>query len=198
MIERGFAYRACLCAVLAMIVATAGCQDIARIFNKEEAPAPAPAVQAEEGWQYYVGGPIMRNDPHGRLRLGGFNGEVKKPTNRGLLIGVKHGPEDAFEFATWVNGVEMNRSEGIVKDGIYFFTKRRMFNADHKVITTLDYEYDDEAKTETVTQSRLDPDTGEVLDSSSASRPYQAEDDVADDPFFAEGQEPAGDGDSKE
>jgi len=167
----------------------AGCEDISKLFGKQKEPAAVPVIEAQPGWHYYVGGPMIREDDAGGAVFVGFKGEVRTPSSRGLLIGVKQNPDNTFEFATWVNGAKINSSKGfIAKDGAYRFTERETMNQAGKVVAHQSFTYDDKQKPINVITQDIDAGTGEVIrtlesDLTKHIKPPEEED---NDDFFKE------------
>lgn len=134
----------------------------------------APAVAPVQGMKYYVGGPVMKHDAYGRLRLGGFNGEVAAPSSRGLLLGYRLEPDGKhFEYRTWVNGRAVSKSNGFLDaQGLLWFTDRETYDSKGAVLTRQTFTYDDDAKKMTTTVQQLDPKTGAVINDTKQDTPY--------------------------
>ena len=153
----------------------------------EEQPASVAKQQEQtiepvEGMRYYVGGPIMKPDEYGRLRLGGFNGEVGAPTTRGLLVGIKVDANKGFDYRTWLNGAPVAKSTGFLDEqGLLWFDERETYDSEGRVIARQAFEYDDEKQQMTSTVVQLDPDTGETLKTHRQEMPYTPSDDGWDD-----------------
>jgi hypothetical protein len=157
--------------------------------SAKEAEEP-PVIQAAEGMKYYVGGPVMKYDDYGRLRLGGFSGEVAAPISRGLLIGYKVEPDGKhFEYRTWINGRAVSKSTGFLDgDGLLWFTNRETFDAAGKVVARHSYEYDDEKKSMVSTLQQIDPATGEIVNTAQQEIPYTPPEDIEDEEEEEEGE----------
>lgn len=140
----------------------------------KKAEKPTPTIQPVDGMKYYVGGPIMRHDKYGRLRLGGFNGEVAGPTSRGLLIGYKLDADGkTFDYRTWINGRPVSKSTGFLDpDGLLWFAERETYDSNGKVIARQSFKYNDEAKVMTSLVQQLDAETGAVLNTHTMDMPY--------------------------
>ncbi len=152
---------------VALSVALAGC-------DRESEPKPRPKVAAQEGFKYYVGGPIIQSDQYGRNRLSGFNGTIMQPTNRGLLVGVKMDKDRNFEFRTWLNGALAQLSTGFIRDdGTYWYRERRGYDAAGTLVTKRAFEYDDEAEVMTTVVTYYDTDDGTVLEERTLEMPYK-------------------------
>lgn len=163
--------------VMSLLVAS-GCSSCG---EKKTAPE-ARKIEPVEGMKYYVGGPIMKRDKYGRTRLAGFNGEVKNPTPRGLLIGFKENPDGTFDFRTWLNGMIVSQSDGFLDDErLLWYTKRVSYDSEGAVVVDQIFEYDDEAKTMKSTIRHLDPETGEVVQEYQQNIAYTPPPDPDDD-----------------
>ncbi len=140
----------------------------------EPEPKPRPKVSAEQGFKYYVGGPVMKTDEYGRNRLSGFNGPVMQPTSRGLLVGVRIDADANFKFRTWLNGALAQSSSGFIKDdGTYWYLKREGYDAAGMVVTKRTYQYDDDAQQTTTVLTYYDTDDGSVLEERTVETPYE-------------------------
>lgn len=146
-----------------------------------------PKIEARPGWKYYVGGPVMVPDGYGRYRMGDFKGEVSKPSSRGFLIGVKR-DGDKFELATWVNGSQMIEGKGFVDEhGVHRFSEKVGFDAKGRVQSKQYLTYDDEREIEASKLEYFDPETGELVHTVDAERPYRPtedEEEIEDDKEF--------------
>jgi len=141
-----------------------------------------PVVEKVDGMRYYVGGPIMKSDRYGRLRLGGFNGEVSSPTTRGLLIGIKVDDSENFDYRTWLNGQAVSSSVGFLDDdGLLWYTKRFTYDSNGNVIARQELEYNDDRKVMISLLEHVDPETGETVRSHREEMPYTPLDDDDDD-----------------
>lgn len=130
-------------------------------------------IEPIEGMKYYVGGTVMKYDSYGRLRVGGFNGEIGSPISRGLLLGVKINPDQSFDYRTWRNGHPVSTSTGFLDDeGLLWFEERVSFDGEGRPVSRQAITYDDEAKTMTSKIDRLDPESGDVIASASQEIPY--------------------------
>gem|GEM_PF-4887770 len=160
---------------LGLVVAlSGGCDQVAKVFRKEKAPAEPPKIAAQAGWKYYVGGPVMVPDGFGRFRIGEFQGEISKPSARGFLVGVKHDPNKKFEMATWINGLKMMAATGFIgRQGIYFITHRTALDGQGRVMSKQTLEYDDEHQLEKSVLEYFDPETGELVHTAKSDRPYR-------------------------
>jgi hypothetical protein len=142
-------------------------------------------IEPIEGMKYFVGGPVMGHDKYGRMRMQSFNGEVKNPTARGLVIGFKEGPGTDYEFRTWLNGMPINKTFGFRdEDGLLWYKERFTFNSDGKVVVHQVFGYDDDKQIMQSTIEYLDPDDGEVLKKVTTEIPYappEDDDDWADE-----------------
>lgn len=145
---------------------------------KEESKASdrAPVIEKIEGMKYYVGGPILKYDQYGRLRLGGFNGQVSTPSTRGLLIGFKKNEDDSFDFRSWLNGKPFARSTGQVDEaGLLWYEERLSLDGNGNVTMRQKFEYDEEAKIIRTTLEQIDVEDGEVIKSTVQEMPYAPE-----------------------
>ena len=170
----------------------AGCS---KTDDGESKPAQRPPVSkldAIPGMRYYVGGPALRADKFGRLRLRGFNGEVSAPTTRGLLLGMK--VEDGkFDYRTWVNGRIVSSSVGFLdEEGLLWYTERWSYDFDGKTVSHQSLEYDDEREIQISVLELLDPETQEVVQTIEADIPYRPVEDDEEDSFWTEGDEEEG------
>jgi len=162
---------AALATALIVVAAVLGCSDKGK--NDAAAKQDVPVIEKIEGMRYYVGGPVMKADKYGRLRLGGFNGQVTTPSSRGLLIGYKPNDDGTFEYRTWVNGRPVQKSVGFVdEEGLLGFTKRETYDGKGRVIARQTLKYDNDREVMTSTYEQVDPQTGEVLKTVSRDVPY--------------------------
>lgn len=135
--------------------------------------AAAAAIERVEGMSYYVGGPIMKYDKYGRMRLGGFNGEISSPTTRGLLVGFKKNDDATFDYRTWLNGAIITQSTGFVDtDGSLWYTERVTYDAKGVVVVRQKFVYDNEKQIMTSTLEHIDPESGDVVKTTSKDTPY--------------------------
>lgn len=144
--------------------------------SSEESSSKAPAASIEpiEGMKYYVGGPVMKLDKYGRMRLAGFNGEISSPTSRGLLLGYKKNPDSTFDYRTWLNGAIITISTGFVDgDGMLWYSERVNYDANGDVTVRQKFQYDDEKKIITTVLEHVDPETSEVVKTTTEQIPYQ-------------------------
>lgn len=144
--------------------------------SQEGAPAKGSAsatIEPVEGMKYYVGGPIMKFDQYGRMRLGGFNGEISTPTSRGLLLGFKKNADSTFDYRTWLNGAIITQSTGFLdKDGLLWYTERVSYDANGDITVRQKFEYNDEAKIAKSVLNHIDPESGEVVKTFTQETPY--------------------------
>lgn len=177
----GVASRVALMTFVAMAALIApGCSSC----GEKKAPE-VRKVEPVEGMRYFVGGPVMKPDKYGRTRLARFNGEVKNPTPRGLLIGFKKNPDGTFDFRTWLNGMIVSQSDGFLDDeGLLWYTKRVSYDSEGAVVVEQTFEYDDEAKVMKSAMRQLDAETGEVIDEHVQDLPYTPSADPEDDKWF--------------
>ncbi|RMD81469.1 MAG: hypothetical protein D6815_11750 [Candidatus Dadabacteria bacterium] len=135
--------------------------------------ASLPKIEPIEGMRYYVGGPVMKPDKWGRLRIAAFNGQITAPSSRGLLIGFKENDDGTFEYRTWVNGRPVQKSVGFRdQDGLLWFTKQESYDAQARVIARQSFSYDNDREVMTVTHEQLDPETGKVVKTTTNEIPY--------------------------
>ncbi len=172
----------------ALVAVFAGCSresqdEAATDASPAAAPSQTTTIEPIEGMKYFVGGPIMKPDRYGRLRLAGFNGEVAMPTSRGLLIGYKRLPDGKhFEYRTWLNGRAVAKATGFIDDdGLLWFTERETYDADGDVIARQSFVYHDDTETMTSTVEQYDGDTGELLRKHVQDMPYRPADDDDED-----------------
>lgn len=145
-------------------------------------PEEALTIAPEDGWKYYVGGPAMKADKYGRMRVENFNGEVKNPTSRGLVIGFKSLEDKRFQFRTWLNGRLITESDGFLDEqGLHWYDERLTFNKEGKVIVRQTLKYDDEAQIMNSTIDHLDPADGEILKTVVSDLPYSPDYDDEDE-----------------
>ena len=141
--------------------------------ERKQEPAGLPKLVAEEGVDYFVGGPIMALDSYGRIRLKGFAGPVLQPTSRGLLAGVKVDEDGRFDYRTWLNGRLAQRSYGSLdENGLYWYTERLIFGVDGVLAMRKLFSYDDDGLVMTVTAETIDTETGETLATEVTTQPY--------------------------
>ena len=174
--------RSCFALVLSVGLMTAGCsssepEDGAKDKNK------VVTIEKIDGMRYYVGGPILKYDQYGRLRLGGFNGEVSTPSTRGLLIGFKKNDDNTFDFGSWLNGEPFARSTGRVDEaGLLWYDERRSYDGNGNVTMRQTFVYDDEDQMIRTTLEQIDPEDGEVIKTTTQDIPYApAEDEESED-----------------
>lgn len=160
-----------------------------------KSPSAVPTIERIEGMKYYVGGPALKFDKYGRMRVGGFNGEISSPTSRGLLAGFKKNPDSTFDYRTWLNGAILSKATGFLdSEGMLWYTERTEYGPNGDIRGRDKYEYDDEKQIMKVRWEVLDPKTGEVVTSKTQEMPYapseaekQAlEDDPEDEPAPAD------------
>jgi hypothetical protein len=145
--------------------------------GSDEAPpasrAAAASIEPIEGMKYYVGGPVMKFDQYGRMRLGGFNGEISSPTSRGLLLGFKKNADSTFDYRTWLNGAIITESKGFLDaQGMLWYTERVSYDANGDVTVRQKFAYDDQAKVMKSVLDHIDPTTGEVVKTVAQEIPY--------------------------
>jgi hypothetical protein len=170
-----FSYAPMFILALSCLVAACSSSDDAA-KGEGKAADRAPVIEKIEGMKYYVGGPILKYDPYGRLRLGGFNGEVSTPSTRGLLIGFKKNEDDTFDFRSWLNGKPFARSTGKVDEqGLLWYEERLSLDGNGNVTMRQKFEYDDEAKIIRTTLEQIDVEDGEVIKSTTQEMPYAVE-----------------------
>jgi hypothetical protein len=173
---------AILSAVLLVTGVLQGCTG-----SDEAPPASRPAaaaIEPMEGMKSYVGGPVMKFDQYGRMRLGGFNGEISSPTSRGLLLGFKKNADLTFDYRTWLNGAIITESKGFVDaEGLLWYTERVSYDANGDVTVRQKFQYDDQAKVMTSVLDHIDPATGEVAKSITQEIPYAPTDSEKDEMF---------------
>jgi hypothetical protein len=115
----------------------------------------------------------MEQDQHGRMRVKGFNGEVRKPTGRGLVIGFKELDGGRFELRTWLNGSPVTEQFGFIDEaGLFWYDVRSTLNSDGVVIVRQTLTYDDEAEIMHSKVVHLDPADGEIVKSYETDLPY--------------------------
>jgi hypothetical protein len=165
-----------LCAValtvlIGTVLSLAACN---RSDKKNDAATAAPVkIEPIEGMKYYVGGPIMKYDKYGRMRLAGFNGEVSNPTTRGLLLGFKKNDDGSFDYRTWLNGAIISESTGFLDpDGLLWYRERVSYDATGAVVVKQKFTYDDERKVMKSTLEHLDPADGTVVKTVSDEVPF--------------------------
>jgi hypothetical protein len=134
-------------------------------------------IEPIEGMRYYVGGPVMRQDQYGRMRVKSFNGEIKKPTARGLVIGYKELEGDRFELRTWLNGDPVSEQRGFVDgEGLFWYDERSTIGPEGVVIVRQTLTHDDDAKIIHSVVEHLDPTDGEVVSMYETDLPYSPPD----------------------
>lgn len=181
-------------ALAAMVLLTIGVSSCGW-FSAEDSEEPAtsqaaPTIAVVEGMKYYVGGPVMTQDRFGAMRMRGFNGEVRKPTGRGLVIGFKTLDDKRFEMQTLLNGKVITKQRGFLDDmGLLWFDEILTVNADGVTVVRQVLTYDDERQ---ITRSKidyLDPVDGEVIKTHDAELPYVTEGDDEEDLEGEDGEE---------
>lgn len=172
-------------AMVVLCLSVSGC-DFFSGGEEDAAPVVAAVIEPIEGMKYFVGGPAMQEDQYGRMRVKSFNGEVKKPTARGLVIGYKELEGDRFELRTWLNGAPVTEQFGFRDDaGLLWYDERSTLNSDGVVIVRQKLTYDDEAKVMHSVVEHIDPADGEILKNYETDIPYVA----PEDPEFDEDEE---------
>jgi hypothetical protein len=156
----------------------------------QETASSVAIIEPIEGMKYYVGGPMMEQDQHGRMRVSGFNGEVRKPTARGLVIGFKELDGGRFELRTWLNGSPVTEQFGFIDEaGLFWYDERSTLNSDGVVIVRQTLTYDDEAEIMHSKVEHLDPADGEIVKSYETDLPYaDPDEDEEEDDEAAEEQ----------
>jgi hypothetical protein len=162
-----------------------------RSDKKEEAAAAPAKIEPVAGMKYYVGGPIMKYDKYGRMRLAGFNGEVSNPTTRGLLLGFKKNDDGSFDYRTWLNGAIISESTGFLDpDGLLWYRERVSYDATGAVVVRQKFTYDEERKVMKSTLEHLDPADGAVVKTVSDEVPFTPPADTSDEEDDDETGEP--------
>lgn len=176
----------CLLAAVAALVVGACKSGDEKAAAERVAP---PTIEVVDGMKYYVGGPVMRQDRYGRIRLGGFRGEVSAPVSRGLLLGFKReGPDGKdFDYRTYIGGRIVSSSTGFLdEDERLWFRERLSYDSKGRVVARQTLEYDDEREIMTSRVEQIDPLDGEVVQVIDSEQPYRPLDDDEDDSFFDE------------
>ncbi len=156
---------------------------------KNSATKQESKIEQITGMRYYVGGPVMKPDNYGRLRLAGFNGQVTTPSSRGLLIGYKPNGDGTFLYRTWINGRSVQESKGFLDEqGLLWFTERATYDSQERVIARQKLSYDNDKQIMTSNFEQIDPETGEVVKTTKRDMPYappespdEEEDDAGDE-----------------
>jgi hypothetical protein len=161
--------------------------------SSKQADRELPPIEPIEGMKYYVGGPLMKYDAYGRLRLGGFSGEVATPVSRGLMIGYKPSTDGkSFEYRTWVNGRAVSKSTGFLDaKGLLWVTERESYDSNGTVVTRQHFTFDDQAMKMTGIVEELDPKTGAVIRTGKMEEAYKPGP-PPDEPQDEEGEEDDG------
>lgn len=142
------------------------------------AAAPADAEGEERvakipilpGYKYYVGGPVVREDKYGRIRIAGFNGEVPQPPSRGMVFGAKQ-EGDRMEYRVWANGIILAMHRGVMRDGLYWSEYEELYRVG-KLVGRQTAANDDATERTTLTTEDMDPETGEVIRTRESSVSY--------------------------
>jgi hypothetical protein len=172
-------FRPCFAFVLSVGLMVAGCSS-SEPEDGAKAKKKVVTIEKIEGMRYYVGGPILKYDQYGRLRLGGFNGEVSTPSTRGLLIGFKKNGDNTFDFGSWLNGEPFARSTGRVDEaGLLWYDERRSYDGNGNVTMRQTFVYDDEDQMIRTTLEQIDPEDGEVIKTTTQDMPYAPTEDEA-------------------
>lgn len=167
--------------VLAFSILASGCSWLSGDEDETNGKEETRIIEPIEGMKYYVGGPVMGHDKYGRMRMKSFNGEIKNPTARGLVIGFKEDPDDKYEFRTWLNGMAINKTYGFRdEDGLLWYEERFTYNPDGRVVVRQTFDYDDGKQIMTSTIEYLDPEDGDVLKKATSEIPYAPPDDEED------------------
>lgn len=134
----------------------------------EARPVKVPIL---EGYKYYVGGPVMGKDAHGRYRISDFQGEVQQPPSRGMVFGVKR-DSDQMEYRVWGNGKLLAVHKGVMRDGIFWQEYVEGYRDEQLVAREYHTHNDAETRT-TIKTEDLDPKTGESIRVREYSVSYQ-------------------------
>lgn len=177
--------KACTALAIALFFATTVLPACNRTEDEAVAPeAKVEAIEPIEGMKYYVGGPIMKHDKYGRLRLAGFNGEISSPTTRGLLLGFKKNDDGTFDYRTWLNGEIISQSTGFLDEGgLLWYNERVSYDANGDVVVRQKFTYDDDKKVMLSSLDHIDPQDGDVVKTESQEIPYTppADDEESED-----------------
>jgi len=189
-------------ALAAMVILTLTAGSCGWFSEKEQdatEPVATPSIELVEGMKYYVGGPFVSQDKYGGMRIRSFDGEVKKPTSRGLVIGYKELEGNRFEMWTFLNGKQISRQMGFLdEDGLLWFDDRRTLNADGKVVVRQTLTYDNDRQIMHSKMEYLDPVDGEVVKTHEADLPYKSDDADDDNWDDEENDEEGGGGDAEQ
>jgi hypothetical protein len=159
--------------VLVAVVATGGCSSCgAPEKDAGKAAIEKPRIEPMEGFKYFVGGPTIAYDHHGRQRVGGFNGEVLSPPSEGVVIGLREMGDDKVEYYSYLNGRLLTHTVARRdKDGLLWNLERENFEDGVRVrqeVTT----YDDNAAVIRTTVRRYSATDGELIDEGTVEEPY--------------------------
>ncbi|HEY2772953.1 MAG TPA: hypothetical protein VGK20_02750 [Candidatus Binatia bacterium] len=150
------------------LLAACSKQDTAAPAGNAAAPAAAEKPQAElakipmlPGYKYYVGGPLMKQDPYGHFRIGDFLGEVEQPPSRGMIFGARR-DGDKMEYRVWGNGILLGVHRGVFRDGVFWQDYAEGYRDGKLVARENDVNIDEEKRTKETTED-IDPQTGEVI-----------------------------------
>jgi len=141
------------------------------------AKGPTPVVEGQlpkipilPGYKYYVGGPLMKKDVHGRFRIASFNGEVEQPPSRGMIFGAKR-DGDQMEYRVWGNGVLLGVHRGVMRDGVFWQTYVEGYRSG-KLMARENTVNDDTIKRSKTKHEDIDPETGELIRTTESSVSY--------------------------
>lgn len=170
--NENFGWNRCVSvAALIAFLTIVGCNS-GRETEPEAAPKQA-TIEAVEGMKYFVGGPVMKYDKYGRMRLGGFNGEISTPTTRGLLLGFKKNDDRTFDYRTWLNGEIISESSGFLDaDDLLWYSERVSYDANGEVVVRQKFNYDDDKKLMISTLEHIDPVEHKVVKTETQEIPY--------------------------
>lgn len=148
---------------------------------KPDAAATSPASAADarpvkvpilEGYTYYVGGPLLKKDTYGRMRIAKFLGEVAQPPARGMVIGAKS-DGDRLEYRVWVNGRAVGVYRGVMREGTFWREYIETFHGDKTVAREFTVN-DDAAQLMRIKLEDVDPATGETIRVTERTQTYLA------------------------
>jgi hypothetical protein len=148
--------------------APAGAPPAAPAAPVEKPKGPTPVSEADlpkvpilPGYKYYVGGPMLSQDKHGRHRIRKFMDEVAQPPSRGMVFGAKQ-EGDKLEYKVWGNGRPLSFHRGTMRDGLYWDEYVEAYKSG-KLVTRETITHDDATRTSKVVTEEFDYETGEPI-----------------------------------
>jgi hypothetical protein len=168
--------------------------------EKPKGPTPVseadlPKIPLLPGYKYYVGGPMLSQDKHGRHRIKKFMDEVAQPPSRGMVFGAKQ-DGDKLEYKVWGNGRILALHRGTMREGLYWDEYVEAYKSG-KLVARETITHDDATKTSKVVTEEFDYETGEPIRTKdmtiSYSPPVLPDEDEEEDEDAPAGEAPKAD-----